>query len=398
MVAVKVLLSVLMLALAALAIPNTLAGSPVQCSLGPTTPGGDTDCRAQVEDCEAHTHIYDQEDALNVYEASCYDCGVRIGGGPFVQCDLIALAGSPAPLAAAAAAPDPVKTHCWSAEDGSGCSTTVLGTCTYHSGTMGGSPLASASCWTSTTGWCDVTAAPVQTPPVWCDGPRASSAAALPVTCSLGPTTPGGDTDCRATYGQCYVHTHIYDTEDALNQYEADCSGCGIHYGAGPLLTTGCYIGPPPFELDGAALAAPGLPCYTGIAGSWCTVGHADCKATAGYQTGSASYEYATVHCGPDLWAPCTVAYADTRGNVGSCLVATASASVTDPADVCVSGFAQTWCDVSAGPCDVRVTPWTAWGDHYVVSDCRIGGGAGATCHTEVHTQDPRNPEHWCAF
>jgi len=246
-VAVKVLLSVLMLALAAMAIPNTSAGSPVQCSLGPTTPGGDTDCRAQVEDCEAHAHIYDQEDALNVYEASCYDCGVRIGGGPFVQCDLVALDGSPAPLAAAAAAPDPIETHCWTAEDGSGCSTTVLGTCTYNSGKMGGTPLASASCWTSTTGWCDVTAAPVQTPPVWCDGPRAASA-------SIGIPQP------------------------------------------------------------------------------------------------------------------------------------------------CTAGFAQTWCDFDVGPCDLRVTPWTAWGDRYVVSDCRIGGGAGATCHTEVHTQDPTAPEHWCAF
>jgi hypothetical protein len=193
------------------------------------------------------------------------------------------------------ASPDPIQTHCVADETGTAhCSTTVAGTCSVSS--VGGAP-SDVSC--------------------------SVAAAALPVTCSLGPTTPGGDTDCRATYGQCYVHTHLYDREDALNQYEADCSGCGIHYGAGPLLTTGCYIGPPPFELGSAAVA--------------------------------------------------------------------------DPTQVCVSGFAQTWCDVSAGPCDVRVTPWTAWGDQYVVADCRTGG-AGPTCHTEVHTQDPTNPEHWCAF
>lgn len=243
----KAILPVLMLALAALAIPNASAGSPVQCTLGPTTPGGDTDCRAEVEECEAHTHIYDQEDALNVYEASCYDCGFRIGGGPFIQCDLIGPAASPIPLAVSAAAPDPITAHCWTAEDGSGCSTTVLGTCTYNSGTMGGVPLISASCWTSTTGWCDVTVSPVQTPPVWCDGPRRASA----------------------------------------------------------------DIGPEPS---------------------------------------------------------------------------------------CQEGIAQTWCDATVGPCDIRVTPWTAWGDQSIVSHCRIGGGAGATCHTEVHTQDLTRPQHSCAW
>lgn len=244
-VAVKVLLIVLMLALAGLAIPTTSAALPIQCTYGPTSPGGDTHCEGSVAKCDVLVHMYDQEDALNRYQVDCSGCGINVGGGGLVDCDLIGPAASPTPLAVAAAA-DPIKTHCWTAEDGSGCSTTVANTCTYNSGTMGGVPLISASCWTSTTGWCDVTVSPVQTPPVWCDGPRAASA---------------------------------------------------------------------------------------------------------------------------DI----------------------------DPQPVCQDGIAQTWCDVSAGPCDLRVTPWTAWGDQYVVSDCRTGG-AGPTCHTEAHTQAPTAPEHWCAF
>ena len=148
-----------------------------------------------------------------------------------------------------------------------------------------------------------------------------------------------------------------------------------------------------------SAAAPPALPCQSGIAGSWCTVGAFDCKATVGYQTGGPAYQYAGAYCGRDLWYPCVVAYADTRGNVESCLVATTSASAAaDPTQVCTAGFAQTWCDFTVGPCDVRVTPWTAWGDQSVVADCRVGGGAGATCHTEVHMQDPLDPEHWCAW
>ncbi|MES2155591.1 MAG: hypothetical protein V4510_10690 [bacterium] len=67
------------------------------------------------------------------------------------------------------------------------------------------------------------------------------------------------------------------------------------------------------------AASGPTNPCTTGIAGSWCTVGAADCTATVGYQTAPQQYDYARVHCGPELWAPCTV-YADTRGNVETCL------------------------------------------------------------------------------
>lgn len=73
------------------------------------------------------------------------------------------------------------------------------------------------------------------------------------------------------------------------------------------------------------------------------------------------------------------------------------SASADIGPEVCQTGIAQTWCDVEAGPCDIRVTPWTAWGDVYVVADCRTGG-AGPTCHTEVHAQGPLDHEHWCAF
>jgi hypothetical protein len=237
----KVLLTFLTLVLAAMAIPNTAAGSPVECTFGPMTPGGDTDCRAWVEGCEAHVHLYDVEDALNQYEASCYDCGVHVGGGGFVECPPVQ--AEPAPLVSLAA-PEPIQTHCWTAEDGSGCSTTVLGTCTYHSGTMGGTPLVGVACWTSTTGWCDVTVSPVQVLPLWCDGPRMASA---------------------------------------------------------------------------------------------------------------------------DIGAP----------------------------QPCTAGFAQTWCDVSAGPCDARAVPWTAWGDHYVVADCSQGI---TRCHVEAHTQDPLAPEQWCAF
>ena len=62
-------------------------------------------------------------------------------------------------------------------------------------------------------------------------------------------------------------------------------------------------------------------PCTTGIAGSWCTASAADCSATVGVQTAPEHYEYARAYCGPELWAPCQVAYADTRGNVDSCLL-----------------------------------------------------------------------------
>ncbi len=71
-----------------------------------------------------------------------------------------------------------------------------------------------------------------------------------------------------------------------------------------------------------AKVTPPELPCQTGIAGSDCAVGALDCVAHAGYRTGSQSYEYAYVYCGPTLWAPCTVAYVDTDGNVYSCLIA----------------------------------------------------------------------------
>jgi hypothetical protein len=61
----------------------------------------------------------------------------------------------------------------------------------------------------------------------------------------------------------------------------------------------------------------------------------------------------------------------------------------------CQTGIAQTWCDLSVGPCFVRIVPWTAWGDVYARADCSTG--AGSTCHLEVHKADPTNPETWCA-
>jgi hypothetical protein len=195
--------------------------------------------------------------------------------------------------------PVPLETHCVADETGAAhCSTTVAGTCTYS--TVSGDP-SSAS--------------------LACDGPRLT----LPVTyeCSLGPFTPGGDTDCRATALGCEAHTHIYDVEDALNVYEVSCYGCSVQvHGPIDCPIIGPYT-PPPIAASSAAVAPPALPCQSGIA--------------------------------------------------------------------------QTWCDATVGPCDLRLTPWTSWGDQYVVSDCRTGG-AGPTCHTEVHTQGPLAHEHWCAF
>ncbi len=71
-----------------------------------------------------------------------------------------------------------------------------------------------------------------------------------------------------------------------------------------------------------AKVPVPDLPCQNGIAGADCAVGALDCTVRAGYRTGSNSYEYASVSCGPELWAPCTIAYVDTTGTVYSCLIA----------------------------------------------------------------------------
>lgn len=193
----------------------------------------------------------------------------------------------------------PVETHCVADETGAAhCSTTVADTCTVT--TVAGSP-SSISC-----------TLPKVVPPA---------------NCSLGPMTPGGDTDCRATAGECEAHVHLYDVEDALNVYEVSCYDCGVHFGAGGVR---CDL----LAVD-AMLALSGLPLA-----STQTVG-----------------------------------------------------AVTGP---CQSGIAQTWCDASVGPCDVRVTPWTAWGDRSVEADCR--GGSMTRCHAEWHTADPANPEQWCAF
>jgi|SRR5688572_9816403 len=225
----------------------------------------------------------------------------------------------------------PIETHCWSAEFGSGCSTTVttgVAICTYSSWTSNeGQSWSDLECSNTTVGACHIGLTPVQDPPnVWCEN------------------------------------------------YQ------------------------PPGDGSAARVAPPELPCQSGIAGSWCTVGALDCAATVGYQTGSQSYEYARAYCGPELWSPCELVYVDTRGELRSCLVAfpetDTAASQSQPP--CQSGFGSSWCRLTLGPCTVTVTTWSAWGDRWATVDCQ-GGGAGPTCHTEVHTLPP-NHEHWCAF
>jgi hypothetical protein len=142
--------------------------------------------------------------------------------------------------------------------------------------------------------------------------PGAQAAPPPVAECSSFPWSPGGDTHCEGTVGPCAYLVHVYDQEDALNQYRADCLGCWLHYGGGPL--AGC-------EVVQTAAARP-EPCQTGIA--------------------------------------------------------------------------QTWCDATVGPCDVRVVPWTAWGDAYAWADCRFS--SMTRCYVEAHVQDPLNPEQWCAF
>lgn len=70
-----------------------------------------------------------------------------------------------------------------------------------------------------------------------------------------------------------------------------------------------------------SAWEPPALPCHTGIAGTDCGASVLDCAVTAGYRTGSSSYEYVRAACGPELWAPCELVYADTSGNVRTCLL-----------------------------------------------------------------------------
>ena len=120
---------------------------------------------------------------------------------------MLALAALATP--AAADVPDPVVTHCVADETGVAyCSTTVAGTCTVTS--VGGTP-SSASC----------------------DRPE-------PPACSFGPTTPGGDTHCEASVAECDVLVHIYDQEDALNRYKADCGCAGYDNYGRPALRADC--------------------------------------------------------------------------------------------------------------------------------------------------------------
>lgn len=234
-----------------------------------------------------------------------------------------------------------------------------------------------------------------------------SSAAAPPATCSLGPFTPGGDTDCRASYAGCEAHVHTYDVEDALNQYEADCWGCGVHFGTGQVVRTDCYA-PPPIASSAPATAA--LPitthCWTAEFGSGCQTTVTTPVLTCSYWTQTIDdHSSSAVSCSNNEVGYCQVGLTPVQDppaiwceDYGPTPTDSASAAFAPPPQPCINGMAQTWCDFTIGPCDVRVTPWTAWGDQYVVADCHVGGGAGATCHFEVHTQDPLNREHWCAF
>ncbi|MEA3189949.1 MAG: hypothetical protein QOD77_531 [Thermoplasmata archaeon] len=70
-----------------------------------------------------------------------------------------------------------------------------------------------------------------------------------------------------------------------------------------------------------SAWEPPAIPCQTGIAGTDCSVGAFDCAVGVGYRTGGASYQYAGAWCGRPTWYPCVLAYADTNGNVASCLL-----------------------------------------------------------------------------
>lgn len=335
-VRVNPLLVALSLALAALAIPNASAAfevpevpeKPMQC----TYSGGDTDCRGEYGPCWYHTHTYDVEDALNVYEVSCHDCGVHFGAGG-VQCEpLDRLVAEPS----ASAAPDPpFETHCWTMEDGSGCTTTFdLGAviCNYTAGNWGGIQHAWLECSNTAVGSCHVGLLPVQDPVVfWCEnyGPPGESSAAQPDL----PCVSGSAVSCSV-----------------------DAGACSASAGASLIVTTAA----------GAAAA--------------CGLGVVYCEAGAG--VGQVLLPGFPPR--PEELAYCASASA-------------ASADLAEPGFPCQTGIAQTWCDFTVGPCFIRVVPWTAWGDQYLTIDCQ-GGGAGPTCHTEVHTEGPLNHEHWCAF
>lgn len=156
------------------------------------------------------------------------------------------------------------------------------------------------------------------------------------------------------------------------------------------------FLAIPPAQAD---LDRPASPCWVNQSND--TVCHVE-AAGCSVDTYSYDVEDALNH----YQAHCLCVHYDNYGRPAlrvDCLAplpidTAASMSTADPtlAQPCTTGIAQTWCDATAGPCDVRVTPWTAWGDVYAWADCR--GGSMTRCYAEVHTQDPLNPEQWCAF
>lgn len=201
-------------------------------------------------------------------------------------------------------------------------------------------------------------------------------------------TNPSNDTACHAEAAGCEIDTYSYDVEDALNRYSVVCGGCGYDTWASPELRTDCYSTPP---LAGAAAA----PCQAGVGRDT----HCEGKVSGcGYMV----HSYWSNDALNRYKADCGCVHYDNYGRPAlrfDCIdppPTPLAASASGPASPCTAGFAQTWCDATVGPCDVRVTPWTAWGDVYAWADCR--GGSMTRCYAEVHTQDPLNPDQWCAF
>lgn len=240
------------------------------------------------------------------------------------------------------------------------------------------------------------------------------ASAALPAGCSF----EGGDSDCRADAAGCMAHVHTYDVEDHPNVYEADCWGCGTHLGAGPAVSTDCIAYYPP-PIASASLAEPvRYQCSAGMESSFCTLTAGPCHETTGRnQAGEVTYDWRDAGCTTPATGDCG-AFTDSRGALrascstvytGYCEVDAAASpplawcenygpgddasAAAQPGFPCVAGFAQTWCDADAGPCFVRVVPWTAWGDQYAFADC---AAEGLACHVEAHREGPAS-EHSCA-
>lgn len=216
-----------------------------------------------------------------------------------------------------------------------------------------------------------------------------SSSAELGAPCHVNQSN---DTVCHVEAAGCEADAYMYDVEDALNHYSASCL-CVFYDNYGrPALRQTCF----------ATAAAASDPVRTHC---WAMEDASGCSTTA--DAGAAECTYATVTGTGGLQAAslgCATALAACDADVAagslpsaSCDPVLASAAAAEPdLQPCTAGFAQTWCDFTVGPCDVRVTPWTAWGDVYAWADC--DGPNMTRCYAEAHTQDPLGPEQWCAF